>query len=82
MTNYSFRLTPGYCLYNGIAVLNQKGAQVTFLMEDLQNVELQKRLGRAFKSHVDYVTKQSDCPEVYKENILILLSLMKKLFVL
>ena len=34
MRNYEFKLTPAYCLYNGIAIKRQQGSRICFLSED------------------------------------------------
>jgi hypothetical protein len=36
----SFSLTPAYCLFNGVAVLEQEGACISFLIENIQNLQL------------------------------------------
>ena len=66
MNNYEFRLTPAYCLYNGIAVKNQKGAEISFLSERPENQELNQRITKAFSHYLDYVTSQKDCPQIFK----------------
>ena len=34
MTNYEFQLTPAFCLYNGAAVLEQRGAYLKVLIDN------------------------------------------------
>ena len=36
---YDFKLTPAYCLYNGVAVLEQRGAAIRFLVENKDDVK-------------------------------------------
>ena len=44
MKEYKFKLTPAYCLYNGVAVLEQKGTQIRFLIENDKDLILKQRL--------------------------------------
>lgn len=66
---YDFVLTPAYCLFNGVAVKNQNGCEITFLINEYEKIELRQRLERAFRSQMEFVLKQSDCPEEFKGNI-------------
>ena len=43
-----FRLTPAYCLFNKIAVFEQNGSEIVFMMQDLSNGFLQKKMEKAF----------------------------------
>ena len=43
-----FRLTPAYCIYNKIAVLEQKGSHISFLVEKIEDLSLQNRIKKAF----------------------------------
>lgn len=61
-----FKLTPAYCLYNGVAVFSQKGSTITFLMENPNNEILKERLKNAFNNHLYLVRKQESCPEEYR----------------
>ena len=61
MTNYEFQLTPAFCLYNGAAVLEQRGAYLKVLIDN-ENEDIRGRLERAFANHVEYVLKRKDCP--------------------
>lgn len=61
MKNYEFKLNPAYCLSNGIAVLEQKGSSIKFLVNDLSNELLQSKLRNAFCNYLDYVKNQDDC---------------------
>lgn len=66
METYNFKLAPAYCLYNGVAVEKQKGAWIKFLIENPENDILKGRLERAFSNYLEFVVRQSDCPEIYK----------------
>lgn len=66
MNNFMFKLTPAYCLYNGVAVFFQKGSAITFLMENPNNEILKERLKNAFNNHLYLVRKQESCPEEYR----------------
>lgn len=66
MDKFEFNLTPAYCLFNGVAVLEQTGANICFLIENEQNEILKARLKRAFESHLGMIQKLKDCPEVYR----------------
>ena len=65
-TKYSFNLTPAYCLYNGVAVLEQNGACIRFLVENKNDAVLCGRLSRAFENHVETVRHIKDCPEPFR----------------
>ncbi len=66
---FSFNLTPAYCLYNGAAVLEQEGANISFLVENKNDAVLCGRLSRAFENHVANIRKLKDCPEVFRRII-------------
>ena len=66
MKNYEFRLTPAYCLYNGIAVKDQDGAQISFVTEKPENHLLNQRISKAFNHYLEYVNSRSDCPPSFK----------------
>ena len=66
MKEYKFKLTPAYCLYNGVAVLEQKGTQIRFLIENDKDLILKQRLKNAFAQFLEYAVKQKDCPELYR----------------
>ena len=66
MRNYEFKLTPAYCLYNGIAIKKQQGARICFLSENPDDKQLRSRVTKAFKNYLEYVNRQEDCPEIYK----------------
>ena len=66
MRNYEFKLTPAYCLYNGIAVKNQQGSRICFLAENPEDIQLRERVSKAFKNYLEYVKRQYDCPEAFK----------------
>ncbi len=66
MRNYEFKLTPAYCLYNGIAVMKQQGSEICFIIENPDNEVLKERISKAFHNYLGYVLKQQDCPAVYR----------------
>lgn len=66
MNKYEFKLTPAYCLYNGTAIIDQKGSSIKFLMEKYWDESLKKRLTRAFCNYVNFVITQKDCPEEFR----------------
>lgn len=65
MSNYEFKLTPAYCLYNGAAVLSQDGAEIKFLIENPKDLLLQERLKKAFCSFVKTVLELENYPESF-----------------
>ena len=66
---YDFCLTPAYCIYNGVAVLEQEGACIRFLITDVGNEVLRGRLSRAFERYVDGVRKIAECPASFRNLI-------------
>ena len=58
MRNYEFKLTPAYCLYNGIAVVKQEGSHICFMAENPEDTVLCNRLKKAFSNYVNYVLRQ------------------------
>lgn len=66
---YEFKLTPAYCLFNGAAILEHHGAEIMFLVENLEDVVLQGRLRRAFEDFVEKVRSRENCPDFYKQEI-------------
>ena len=66
MNNYEFKLTPGYCLYNGIAVMSQSGSSICFITENPENAALKERVKKAFDNYLSYVLKRPDCPDEFK----------------
>ena len=66
MKKYEFKLTPAYCLYNGIAVMEQQGSKICFITDNPENSLLRERIIRAFNNYLGYVLKQDDCPLEYK----------------
>ena len=67
ISRFDFKLTPAYCLYNGVAVLNQQGATIKFLVENDKDEILKGRLYRAFVNHISIVTHIKGCPENLRE---------------
>jgi len=66
---YDFCLTPAYCIYNGVAVLEQDGSFIKFLITDAANEVLRGRLSRAFERYVSGVRKIADCPDNFRNLI-------------
>lgn len=66
MNKNEFRLTPAYCLFNGAAVLEQKGAEIKFLVENDKDNLLQERLSKAFNNYLENMRKEDKCPEKYR----------------
>jgi len=66
---YEFRLTPAYCLFNGIAILEQHGSEAMFLLENPEDVVLKGRVKRAFASYLENVVMRDDCPDFYKQKM-------------
>lgn len=66
MKSYDFKLTPAYCLYNGIAVVKQEGSRICFMAENPADQVLRNRLKKAFANYLDFVTRQEDCPQNFK----------------
>ncbi|MCQ2573126.1 MAG: Flp pilus assembly complex ATPase component TadA [Treponema sp.] len=66
MQNFEFKLTPAYCLYNGAAVMEQKGAYIKFITESPEDSVLRKRLEKAFMNYVSIALKQPDCSSEFK----------------
>ncbi|MCQ2575096.1 MAG: Flp pilus assembly complex ATPase component TadA [Treponema sp.] len=66
MNNFNFILTPAYCLYNGVAVVEQKGASITFIIENEDDEVVKQRIRRAFCNYLRFTSRQKDCPEEYK----------------
>ena len=66
MRNYEFKLTPAYCLYNGIAVVSQEGSHICFMAENPDDEILKNRLKKAFDNFVNYVLLQNDCPVQFR----------------
>ena len=63
---YEFKLAPAYCLFNGAAILSQSGCEIEFLVENIEDEVLQRRLKKAFINHLDYLKELASCPEEYK----------------
>ncbi len=66
MQNYQFKLTPAYCLYNGVAVMEQKGAYIKFISENAEDMLLKKRLEKAFLNHVAAVLREDKADASFK----------------
>lgn len=53
MNANDFKLTPSYCLYNGVVIHFQNGPRIHFLLERINDESLKKRLEKAFTIHVE-----------------------------
>ena len=69
MRTYEFKLTPAYCLYNGIAVVKQEGAHICFMAENPGDEILRARLKKAFSNFIEYVLRQQDCPPNFRNSL-------------
>ena len=58
--SYDFKLTPAYCLYNGVGVSSQNGSSIKFLIQDSDNFLLKERLKRAFENYLELIERQKD----------------------
>lgn len=59
MNKYDFKLTPAYCLFNGVAVKEQNGSYIKFLLEKPEDELLRVRLKHAFEDHLDNLRKMA-----------------------
>ncbi|MCQ2591574.1 MAG: hypothetical protein MJ188_02220 [Treponema sp.] len=66
MEKYSFTLSPAYSTYKIVAVLQQDGASIRFVMQKRKDTRTKTKLRKAFLDYLDYVKKQEDCPENFK----------------
>ena len=67
MNSYKFNLTPGYCLYNKVAIMSQKGSSICFITENPDDELLKSRIKKAFSNYLAYIVQRPDCPAEYKE---------------
>ena len=66
-----FRLTPAYCLFNKIAVFEQNGSEIVFMMQDLSNGFLQKKMEKAFLNYLEELKNVCKCPEKFSKKPMI-----------
>jgi len=52
MDKTEFRLTPAYCLFNGVGIREQNEYEIVYLLENLNDEILRKRLKKAFFDHL------------------------------
>ncbi len=71
---YEYHLAPAYSIYNKAAVINQKGAFITFLVPYYEKYSVKKKLCKSFQLYLSYVRKQPDCPESFKKDSVIVFS--------
>ena len=67
MNSYKFNLTPGYCLYNKVAIMSQKGSSICFITENPDDELLKSRIKKAFSNYLAYIVQRPDCPAEYKK---------------
>lgn len=63
---FNFKLTPAYCIYNGVAVVSQKGSEIEFMVEK-RDEQLQLRLRKAFFNYLKYIQRLENCPEYFRQ---------------
>jgi len=57
MSDYNFTLAPAYCLFNGVAISNQHGKEISFVIEKNDDEVLKERLKKAFLDHIESISK-------------------------
>lgn len=66
MEKYDFKLTPAYCLWNGVAIQKQYGCTIRFVLTNPKNTHFCERLKTSFIKHITYVISQKDSPEYFR----------------
>lgn len=66
MEKYDFKLTPAYCIWNGVAIKEQNGCTIKFVVTNPQNTYFCERVKNSFIKHITYVISQKDSPERYR----------------
>lgn len=64
-----FKLTPAYCIFNKIAVFEQNGSKIVFMVDDLENFTLQKKIKKAFFKYISQICAENKCSDILKKNI-------------
>lgn len=64
---YKFELLPAYSKYKSVAILNQNGATISFLIPYYEKQKLKRNLKKAFYNYLNFVKIQEDCPEDFKK---------------
>lgn len=64
---YEFRLAAGYCRKKGIAVLEQNGASIKFLIKNQDDEVTKQKLRSAFCSYIKFVRRQKDCDKTFQQ---------------
>lgn len=64
--DYKFKLTPAYCLFNGVGIIEQNGSYIRFLLENSSDEVLKGRLERAFKNHIENISKIDSSPDIFR----------------
>lgn len=67
MRKYEFKLASAYCISHGIAVLEQDGASIKFLLRNIDDEVMKKKLRTAFCAYLDFVKNQDDCTMNFKK---------------
>lgn len=67
MNAYEFKLAPAYCLFNGVAINEQKDGYIQFLIENIDNEILKERLRRSFENHLESIRKMKNLSSVISD---------------
>ncbi len=60
MNTNNFKLTPSYCLYNGVVIKEQHGSEIKFLLEKIGDERLKKSLEKAFINHIESLNSKNN----------------------
>lgn len=71
MEKYEYQLAPAYSLLYGVAILEQKGASICFLLRYYEHAGIKNNLKISFERYIAFVRQQHDCPESFKKNPII-----------
>lgn len=71
MEKYEYHLAQGYAIYNSVAINQQSGSYINFLISYYNKRGIKKVLSKSFDEYVKFVRKQSDCPEIFKNKTVI-----------
>lgn len=61
MEAFEFRLVPGYCLCNGVAVMSQKGSVIKFMLEKGGSVS-RRKMKKLFGNYLERIRGVKGCP--------------------
>lgn len=59
---FLYRLNPAYCMYKGIAIEEQSGSKISFVVS---SKDVRKTVKKGFYEYVDYVRSLQECPPEY-----------------